>query len=71
MGIQVVYYYMHNKEIPRFPNKLKVIITSGLRRFISSKEIFPCSQFYFSNAIHIYKHLSHSDVFMMSRQLRL
>ena len=46
---------MHNKEIPRFPNKLKVIFTSGLRRFISSKEIFPCSRFYFSSAICIYK----------------
>ena len=46
-------YYMHNKEIPRFPNKLKVMITSGLRRLISSKEIFPLSQFYFSNAIRI------------------
>ena len=30
---------MHNKEIPQFSNKLKVTITSGLRRFISSKEI--------------------------------
>ena len=44
-------YYMHNKEIWRFLNKLKAIITSGLRRFISSKEIFPPSRFYFSNAI--------------------
>ena len=39
--------YLQNEEIPRFQNKLKVIITSGLRRFISSKEIIPCSQFYF------------------------
>ena len=48
-------YYMHNKEIPWFPNKLKVIITSGLGRFISSKKIFPSSRFYFSNAICTYK----------------
>ena len=44
-------YYMHNKEIWRFLNKLDAIITSGLRRFISSKEIFPPSRFYFFNAI--------------------
>ena len=43
-------YYMHNEEIWRFLNKLKAIITSGLGRFISSKEIFPPSRFYFSNA---------------------
>ena len=48
-------YYMHNEEMPQFSKKLKVIITSGLRRFISSKEIFPCSQFYLSNAFGIYK----------------
>ena len=48
-------YYMHNKEIPWFPNKLKVIITSGLGRFISSKKIFPSSRFYFSNTVRIYK----------------
>ena len=48
-------YYMHNEEIARFSNKLKVIITSGLRRFISSAEIFPCSRFYFSNAFGIYE----------------
>ena len=44
-------YYMHSEEIWRFFNKLKAIITSGLRRFISSKEIFLPSQFYFSYAI--------------------
>ena len=48
-------YYMHNEEIPRFLKKLKVIITSGLGRFIFSKEIFLCSRFYFSNALGIYK----------------
>ena len=47
----IMIYYMHNKEIWWFLNKLKAIITSGLRRFISSKEIFPPSRFYFSNAI--------------------
>ena len=35
---------MHNEEVPRFLKKLKVIITFGLGRFISSKEIFPCSR---------------------------
>ena len=44
-------YYMHNKEIWWFLNKLKALITSGLRRFISSKEIIPPGRFYFSNAI--------------------
>ena len=49
----------------RFLNKLKVIITSGLGRFISSKEIFPPSRFYFSNAIVLclaWEHLRHVDV---------
>ena len=40
-------YYLHNKEIWRFLNKLKEIITSCLRGFIFSKEIFPRSRFYF------------------------
>ena len=48
--INMLVYYMHNKEIRRFLNKLKAIITSGLGRFTSSKEIFPPSLFYFSNA---------------------
>ena len=49
-------YYMHNKEMPWFSNKIKVIISFGLERFISSKEIFPSSRFYFSNSNpYIYK----------------
>ena len=50
----ITIYYMHNKEIWRFFNKLKAIITSGLRRFSSAKEIFPPSRIYFSNAIVLY-----------------
>ena len=53
------YFILHNKEISHFLNKLKAIITSGLRRFISSKEIFPPSQFYFSNAIILCKAQEH------------
>ena len=49
--VMITIYYMHNKKISRFLNKLKAIITSGLRKFISSKEIFPPSRFYFSSAI--------------------
>ena len=38
-------------DILRMPGvQLKGIIPSGLRRFISSKEIFPRRQFYFSDA---------------------
>ena len=58
-------YYMQNEEIWRFLNKLKAIITSGLGRFISSKEIFLPSRFYFSNAIvlsYAWEYLSHVDV---------
>ena len=44
-------YYMLNKEISGFLNKLKVIITSGLRRFISSNKMFPHDWFYFPIAI--------------------
>ena len=35
--------------------ELKLIVTSGLGRFISSKEIFPSIRFYVSSAIRIYK----------------
>ena len=58
-------YYMHNEEIWRFLNKLKAIMTSGLGRFISSKEIFLPSRFYFSIAIvlsNAREYLSHVDV---------
>ena len=58
-------YYIHNEEISRFLCTLKAIITSSQRRFISSKEIFSPSRFYFSHAIILCKareHLSHVDV---------
>ena len=68
-------YYMHNEEIPQFSNKLKVIITSGLRRFISSKEIFPCSRFLlfqYIQYITMREHMNRVDVFLMtSCQLHL
>ena len=63
--VSISKYYMHNEEIWRFLNKLKAIITSGLGRFISSKEIFPPSRFYFSNAIvlsYAREYMSHVDV---------
>ena len=63
--VSIAIYYMHNKKISRFLNKLKAIITSSLGRFISSKEIFPPSWFYFSNAIvlcYAREYLSHVDV---------
>ena len=57
---------MHNEEIRQFLNKLKTIITSGLGRFISPKEIFPPSRFYFSNAnAGIFE--SRRRVFLMTR----
>ena len=70
--VNIDIYYMHKKEIWRFLNKLKAIITFGLRRFISSKEIFLPSRFYFSNAIVLCQareHLSHADVFFLTSRL--
>ena len=67
-------YYMHNKEISGFLNKLKGIITSGLRRFISCKEIFLPSRFYFSNAIaacKVREHLHHVDVLFLGHIIGL
>ena len=37
--VNMTLYYMHKKELWRFLNEIKAIITSGLGRFISSKEI--------------------------------
>ena len=40
VGFEKEIYYMHNKEIPLFPNKLKVIITSCLRNLFPLRKYF-------------------------------
>ena len=47
-----ILYYMHNEEMPRFSNKLKVIITSGLRRFISANEIYFSGSTFPMHSVH-------------------
>ena len=64
-------YYMHNIEIPRFPNKLNVIITSGSKDLLSLRKYFlvagssfPMQSVYINAGT-----LSHAVVlFMTSRQ---